>query len=316
VSTDNEKRHTIKKRKKYKRQCYDTVVVEEMKRRKFGMQNQAVAGVIEALLMVALVSIVLSVVQLVYIPEVMEQRESEHMDLVSNQISSLKSMIDLQGVTQSSAPISSMLTLGSRDLPYFITAKAFGEVSVKEESEYKIALLPPPGSLPSGVIPLSSIQYAADNSYFVDQTYILEGGGLIVQQPDGNPVMRADPSISSVNNTNSIAIYFDLTHVMAIPGKNITSGEGNCFIRTNYSNNRTYTNTIVSGGHIRIYTRYLNAWNESLYNLLGIYAVRGYISIEIPPSQEYVEITPGSKNIEIQLNVIDIYVQIGQGWIL
>ncbi|MBP1662186.1 MAG: hypothetical protein H6P94_435 [Thermoplasmatales archaeon] len=74
------------------------VVVEEMKRRTFGMQNKAVAGVIEALLMVALVSIVLSVVQLVYIPEVMEQRESEHMDLVSNQISTLKSMIDLQGV--------------------------------------------------------------------------------------------------------------------------------------------------------------------------------------------------------------------------
>lgn len=287
-----------------------------MKRRKFGMQNQAVAGVIEALLMVALVSIVLSVVQLVYIPQVMEQRESEHMDLVSNQISSLKSMIDLQGVTQSRAPISSMLTLGSRDLPYFITAKAYGEVSVEENVAYKITLLPPPGSLPSGVIPLTSIQYTADNSYFVDQTYILEGGGLIVQQPDGDPVMRADPSISSVNKTNSIAIYFDLTHVLAIPGKNITGGEGNCFIRTNYSNNRTYTNTIVSGGHIRIYTRYLTAWNDSLYNLMGIYALKGYINIAIPPSKEYVEITPGTKSIELQLNVIDIYVQIGQGWIL
>src|SRR4030042_448557 len=122
-----------------------------MKRRKLGMQNQAVNGIIEALLMIALVSIVLSVVQLVYIPEVMEQRESEHMDLVSNQISSLKSTIDLQGVTQSSAPISSMLTLGSRDLPYFITAKAFGEVSVIDNLASKITLLPPPGSLASGV---------------------------------------------------------------------------------------------------------------------------------------------------------------------
>ena len=132
------------------------VVVEEMKRRTFGMQNKAVAGVIEALLMVALVSIVLSVVQLVYIPEVMEQRESEHMDLVSNQISTLKSMIDLQGVTKSTTPISSMLTLGSRELPYFISIKAFGEVSVKEDPGYKITLLPPPGNLPSGIIPLSS----------------------------------------------------------------------------------------------------------------------------------------------------------------
>jgi hypothetical protein len=292
------------------------VVVEEMKHRTFGMQNKAVAGVIEALLMVALVAIVLSVVQLTYIPQIMEQRESDHMDTVSNQISSLKSMIDLQGMTRSSAPISTMITLGSKELPYFVTVKAFGEVSANEDPAFKITLLPPPGNLPSGVIPLTSIQYAADNSYFVDQTYILEGGGLIVQQPDGDPVMRADPSISSTNNTNSISINFDLTHVLVSPGKNFSSGEGNCFIRTNYSSNRTYFDTIQPGGHIRIYSQYLHAWNESFHNLLGIYAQNGYIDINISSTKDYLEITPGSKYIMIQLNVIDIYVQIGQGWIL
>ena len=291
-------------------------VVGEMKNRKFGTHNQAVAGVIEALLMVALVSVVISMIQLIYIPQIMEQKEAEHMDLVSNQFSTLKSMIDLQGITRSSAPISSMITLGSRDLPYFITAKAFGEVSVKENPTYKITVLPPPGSLPSGTVPLTSIQYAADNSYFVDQTYILEGGGLIVQQPDGVPVMRADPSISSVNNTNTITLHFDLIHVITIPGKNSTNGEGNCFIRTNYSSNRTHFDTIQPGGHIRIYTAYPNAWNESLHNLLGIYAVNGYINIAVAPAQSYIEIIPGTKDILLQLNVIDIYVQIGQGWIL
>lgn len=289
------------------------VVVEEMKRRRFGMQNKAVAGVIEALLMVALVSIVLSVIQLVYIPEVMEQRESEHMDLVSNQISSLKSMIDLQGMTKSSAPISSMITLGSKELPYFISVKAFGGISVREDPAFKITMLPP---LSIGSLPLTSIQYAADNSYFVDQTYILEGGGLIVQQPDGAPVMRADPSISSTNATNYISINFDLTHYIASPGKNNTGGDGNCFIRTNFSSNRTYSNTIQPGGYIRIYTQYLNAWNESMYNLLGIYAKNGYISIDISATEDYLEITPGSKDIMIRFNVIDIYVQVGQGWIL
>jgi hypothetical protein len=291
------------------------VVVEEMSQRTFGMQNKAVAGVIEALLMVALVSIVISVVQLVYIPEIMEQRESEHMDLVSNQISSLKSMIDLQGITKSSVPISSMITLGSRDLPYFITVKAIGEVSVREDPAYKITFLPP-GAIPSGIIPLTSIQYTADNSYFVDQTYILEGGGLIVQQPDGLPVMRADPSISSKNNTNSISINFDLTHVIASPGKNNTGGDGNCFIRTNYSSNRTYSDEIVRGGHINIYTPYLNAWNESLHNFLGIYEKNEYLNITQFPAQHYIEIEPWKKNIHYQFNVIDIYVQIGQGWIL
>jgi hypothetical protein len=266
--------------------------------------------------MVALVSVVISMIQLIYIPQIMEQKEAEHMDLVSNQFSSLKSMIDLQGITKSSAPISSMITLGSRDLPYFITAKAFGEVSVKEDPAFKITLVPPPVSLPSGTVPLTSIQYAADNSYFVDQTYILEGGGIIVQQPEGLPVMRADPSISSVNNTNNITIHFDLPHVMAIPGKNLTNGEGNCFIRTNYSSNKIYFDYIPEGGNISIYTTNLNAWNESLHNLLGIYAVNGNINIKMYPALGCIAIKPGTKAIMLQINVIDIYVQIGQGWIL
>jgi hypothetical protein len=290
----------------------------EMKHRKFGTHSEAVAGVIEALLMVALVSVVISMIQLIYIPQVMEQREAEHMDQVANQISTLKSMVDMQGVTRSSSPFSTMITLGSRELPYFITAKAFGELSVQENSPYKITMNPPPGSLPTGTVPLTSIQYSADNSYFVDQSYILEGGGLIVRQPDGVPVMRADPSIIAQNNTNTIAINFNLTHVIAIPGKNYTYGEGNCFIRTNYSSSRLHTDNIPTGGYIRIYTAYPNAWNESLHNLLGIYAVNGYIHITPVSAQpvNYIELTPGSKDIILQLNVINIYVQIGQGWIL
>jgi hypothetical protein len=296
-------------------------VVGEMKKRTFGMQNKAVAGVIEALLMVALVSIVLSVIQLVYVPEIMEQREAEHMELVSNQISALKSMIDLQGMTQSSAPISSMITLGSRDLPYFITAKAWGEVDVKDHAAYKIKLNPaldPPYQLG---VPLTSIEYNADNSYFVDQSYILEGGGLIVQQPDGVPVMRSDPSISAVEELNTLNIHFDLPYIIAVPGKNITTGEGNCFIRTNFSNNHTYTNTIPMGGppggaYIRFYTAYLSAWNESLHNILGIYEVKNCISIYINSAESCVEIIPVDKDIELELNVVEIYVQIGQGWIL
>jgi hypothetical protein len=303
-------------------------VVGEMKNRKFGTHTQAVAGVIEALLMVALVSVVISMIQLIYIPQIMEQKEAEHMDLVSNQFSTLKSMIDLQGMTRSSAPISSMITLGSRDLPYFITVKAFGTLSTDEDMSSKITMNPPPTPAlpfkfsPNGnTTPLTSIKYEADNSYFVDQTYILEGGALIVQQPDGVPVMRADPSISAENKTNAITIHFDLPYVIGIQGKNFTSGEGNSFIRTNFSNNITYVDDIPKGlgpgggGYLRIYTNYVNAWNESLYNLLGIYAVNGYINIIVPPTKNYIEITPGTKDITLQLNVIKIYVQIGQGWI-
>jgi hypothetical protein len=298
-------------------------VVGEMKHKKVERHSEAVAGVIEALLMVALVSVVISLVQLIYIPQIMEQREAEHMDQVSNQMSTLKSMIDLQGMTRSSTPISSMITLGSRELPYFITAKAFGSLSVQENIAYKITIFPE-GTLPNGV-PLTSIIYNAYNSYFPKpycrQTYILEGGGIIVTQPDGIPVMRADPSISVKNETLFIRINITIPHIIAITGKNSTNPdgeEGKCFIRTNYSSTTTYTNSIPSGGNIHIYTAYPNAWNQSLYNILGIYAVNGYLHITPVSAQptSYVELTPGSKDIILQLTVINIFAQIGQGWIL
>ena len=294
---------------------------EWMMHRKCRMHNQAVAGVIEALLMVALVSIVISMIQLIYIPQVMEQREAEHMDQVFNQISSLKSMMDVQAITQSSSPISSMITLGSKELPYFITARATGELSTKEDPSSMITfnppLNPPPGFSPTGTMPLTSLQYFADNSYFVDQTYIIEGGGIIVKQVEGAPVIRADPSISSVNNTYSISIHIDLPVITASPGKNLTYGDGKCFIRSNYSNNRTYTDSIPNGGAIKIYSQYLRAWNESLHNMLGIYDTNGCLQINMVGTSPtgYIEIKPGSKDISLQLNVIDMQVQIGPGWI-
>jgi len=68
----------------------------EMKHRTFFNNQCAVAGVIEALLMVALVAIILSFIQLYYVPEIMKDREADHMDQVSNQFSNLKSVIEIQ----------------------------------------------------------------------------------------------------------------------------------------------------------------------------------------------------------------------------
>jgi len=99
-----------------------------MKKRNFTKEDKGVAGVIEALLIVALVAIVISTIQLVYIPQVMNQREADHMDVVSNQFSSMKAMIDLQSMTEKDVPISSPITLGSRELPYFVTARLFLQI--------------------------------------------------------------------------------------------------------------------------------------------------------------------------------------------
>jgi hypothetical protein len=282
-----------------------------------GMHSSAVAGVIEALLLVALVSIVISMIQLVYVPQMMQQKEADHMDAVFNQFSEMKSMVDMQAISRSTSPISSMLTLGSPKMPYFLTVPALGKVSYSTVSTSYVMVFPPPGSFPPNGVTLSSVRYESENSYFVDQTYALEGGGIVVQQPGSDPVMRADPSVAAVNDSTKIVLHVNLPVFIGVPGKLSTEGEGKCFIRTNYSSNQTYFGTIPSNCYIRIYTSFDKAWNQSLHSILGVYDRNGYISVDrvVASPTSYVQIAPGTKTIDLYLNVIQVFVQIGPGWV-
>lgn len=263
----------------------------------------AVAGVIEALLLVALASIIISTIQLVYVPQMMEEREAEHMDEVSNQFSSLKSMIELQAITNSSAPISTMITLGSKELPYFISAKGYGEISIPENGNENIKVI----SFDSGIYnyELTSIKYEAYNSYFVDQIYALEGGGVIVKQLNGEPVMRVDPSIT-VKNTTKIEIHYNLPIIVGFPGKNLTYGPGKCFIRTNWSKGDTDHITNISS--INISTQYPEAWNKSFASMLSN-------NVIYEQGKSYMKISKKIKKINLDIEYYYIYTQIGHGWI-
>ena len=288
--------------------------------------NLAVAGVIEALLMVALIAIVISLIQLIYIPQVMEQREAEHMDAVSNQFSQLKSVIDTQALLGSMevdapleyVPMTSQITMGSDALPYFVSIPSSGQLSIVEEDDVKITIFPPPGDFPVNGLTLGSIVYDANNHYFVEQTYAFEGGGIILNQPEGEH-MSVDPSISVENESTKIIINYYLPKIIGIPGKTTHSSYDEGFIRTNYSSYKTYNAENIT--YLRINTTYLDAWNHSLnQNDTGIlweYVDRGYITftkdeVGPPPS---VEIRPNGKNLWIRLTVVNIYAQIGPGWL-
>ena len=161
------------------------------------VDHSAVAGVIEALLLVALVAVIISTVQLVYVPDIMEQREAEHMDEVENQFSYLKSVIDLQSMIEEDVPISSPLTLGNRELPYLVSVRAFGQVIIYDDTTNHIDL-----SFVAD-LPLNRIHYEAQNSYYLDQEFILEGGAVILKQYDGESI-KVEPSIVIENRSSTI----------------------------------------------------------------------------------------------------------------
>ena len=301
-----------------------------MKNKKLLSSNHAVAGVIEALLLIGLVAVILSMIQLNYIPMIMEEKESEHMDVVANQFSQLKSVIDsqsLMGVLAPNeplahAPMSSPITLGSKELPYFVSARSSGQINIIDRykaADSYIDIDPAPDNFPSG-IPLTSVIYRAYNYYYLngaDLFYILEGGGIILQQQDGGTVL-VQPAISvEIISDSTIKINYDIPLFKSIPGKNLTGGYKDCYIRTNYSSHETHLDTSINSIHI--YTDYLEAWNQSLINddngLLWDY-YNDYIDIDFddPIDPTRIEITPlPGKTLDIDFTIVEIGAQTGPG---
>jgi hypothetical protein len=294
-----------------------------MKYKKFNKEKYAIAGVIEALLLIGLVAIILSIIQLHYIPKIMEQKEAEHMDEVSNQFSYLKNMIDIQAmagtmgndISLAHAPIMTQITLGSKGLPYFITVPSYGELRIKNNGARIYGN--------SIDVNFSSIVYHAHNLYFVEQTYVLEGGGIILNQStEEGSVMRVDPSISVKDMDNWIEMKFYLPNIIEVPGKNFTSGYGGCYIRTNYSSYQRYlSDPIAIGNCIVIYSNYLSAWNESfnrLFKDINTDPNNKVVDVSITQYKDtnVMKITPLRKPINLELTLVNINCQIGPGWVI
>ena len=93
--------------------------------------DNAVVGVVTAILIVGLIVAVVSLVQTMYIPKIMEQREADHMDKVAEQFTYLTSVIDGQAANPTNnMPIATSITLGSKELPYMLSMRAFGTLEI------------------------------------------------------------------------------------------------------------------------------------------------------------------------------------------
>lgn len=295
--------------------------------RLFFKNSYGLSGVIEALLLVGLVAIILSTIQLVYVPEIMKQKENGHLDEVENQFSNLKSVIETQslmGVAQSGesisySPMSSPINLGTKKMPYFITSDTYGrlEITDKEDATSKIELEDNPTEYLNG-IPLTSVIYEFLTMYIdYEPKYIFEGGGIIYNQSGSKSqtgeVIKVNPSLKVENNSLTIKLYYHIPIFICPEGKSSIQSIDIAYLRSNYSSYVTHSDTSV--GYIRIYSDYLDAWNSCLIEngegILWEYYDNGYIDVEKKSS--YVEISPGAKNIDVEFTIIEMGIQTGQG---
>lgn len=275
--------------------------------------DDGIVGVVTAILLIGVIVVVASLVQTMYIPKIMEQREAEHMDKIAEQFTYLTSVIDSQAADRiQNMPIATSITLGSKELPYMLSMKAFGTLQILDNARL-INISLKDGSVKT--FRVGVIMYSSVNGYFLDQSYTYEAGGMIVSQSEGN-LMMIHPNffVEYIPSQNVLTIVFDVVNISSIGQKTIASGYGTYPIQTefyNMSNNVTFTNV----NSITFTTPLSNAWsfyiNQTLRaanpDLFGIITDTGR-SVMIDLSQ--------FSTVQVKLKIIDIRAQIGPGWVV
>jgi len=183
-----------------------------MKIRKLKNSDDGVVGIIVAVLLIGLLLAVISLVQTVFVPNWMEQIEADHMGEVSDQFAQLKFALDIQTVlNKSDIPVAVPITLGSNNLPYLSSARAYGVLEI----------------IPSDVIfyiqddtittdnwyYVGIIRYTSRNNYFLNQVYNYESGAVIISQDEGDvmttlPDFNADFTLPNITNIDrSLSLF-------------------------------------------------------------------------------------------------------------
>jgi hypothetical protein len=276
-------------------------------------KDEAVAGIVVAVMIVGLVLAVISIIQTIYIPKWMESREAEHMGVVSNQFSDLKYTIDTQIALKQDVPVSTSITLGSRELGFFISNKAFGRLALISDG-CALRIVRVAGDTYEDNYGI--LRYTSENAYFLNQIYNYEIGGIVLNQTEG-AVFIIKPEFTAQYNASTRVANLSLTCIDLIPNdeKTSISGYGTYPVRTEYL---TETNTsITSIRTFTIMTPYATIWYTLLNTTLADANLVKNTDYTITKTTDQVTITfntPPLNTVNFMLIKVQIAAQITPGW--
>jgi hypothetical protein len=291
-----------------------------MKRRNVFSSTEAVVGVVVAILLVGLVVAVMSLIQTMYVPSMMEEREAEHMEDVAEQFARLKSAIDNQ-IAGQHTPIATSITLGSKELPFFMSLRAFGALEIVPNNfEFLVESVnfqPDLMNVSTQNFVLSSIKFSSANGYFVDHSYIYEAGAVIISQSYGN-MLYIRPSFEAVfesPGTGDILINITLVNVTGVGGKTYAAGYGTYPIQTEFYSMDTFNYENISS--LTLITDHENSWSiyfkNSLFRKKLNHSAGDYSIVELDEGIQIQFSDPSRMSLTV--TVVEIHAQIGPGWV-
>jgi hypothetical protein len=264
--------------------------------------DDGLVGIIVTILIIGLIIVVTGIIQLVYVPQWLEQKEADHMHIVSYQFTQLKHSLDILSVVEQKNAISTYITLGMTDIPIIGNGRTYDSLEILSDTcGVEISNETDLYSFSLGVI-----KYSSGNSYFVDQSYIYEAGALILSQSNAS-MLNGQPFLSVSNYTN---VSFTIINISGLEGKKFAGGYGTYSLYMEYLNSTFYT--IDNFRFINITTNYQNAWRLFFNNTNLRFSGLTY---EIKDTSDGISIEFSGSLGNLILKNIEISTQIAPGWI-
>ena len=279
-----------------------------IKIRRLNESNEGVAGIVVAVLLIGLLVSGIAFIQTVYVPEWMEQKEAEHMDNLAAQLAQLKCSIDTLSISaHPNSQISTPITLGSDKLPFLKSTRSYGSINVLP-NDYKIRINDKNGEKIFYI--LGSVIYSSTNAYYIDQTYILENGALILRQYSKDLIV-INPGFSIIDSQD---LSLDLIKLSCIGDETSASGYGTYPVKSKFLESESmFINNVEN---ITIYTKYTNAWKSFFEKELSKSSIS--YSIEETLKNDGIKIaffeTDDTDLPDLTLTVNNINIQISPGW--
>lgn len=230
--------------------------------------ESASSTVVGAVLLLAIIVSVFSVVRIGYIPEWKNDAEYSHMNDVWEDMSDLKSKIDLMTIALASDPdphdteitMSVPFHMGGGDVPLIGTIKSSGTLSVNKD-ECEITITTNSDGNWNNTTTCGAVSYDSQNRYYVDQNFIYEGGALILSQGERSSMMLY-PSIrfsrAPANGYNASIHIVEIDKYGFAPADVISSNTG-CSLRlTGEKFKPLYDSEKDSSGDISSFTLTVN----------------------------------------------------------
>jgi hypothetical protein len=264
-------------------------------------------GIFTVALVISLIVVVIGIVKTVYVPQWMKTAEFEHMSQVSNQFAQLKYTMDIQSLTNGSSVVSSFVTLGTVEIPFLGTHQSFDELKIPLNSCI-FSVKNRFGS--TTVYSSASVKFVSHNTNFVDQSYIIEGGTLILGQAEKS-ILLARPSILVTEYGKNITITFQNIS-LGSGANNFASGLGTYPVYTQVTKNSQQYSVMHNVSNITVQTDYPDAWRQ-VFNITFMYSGISYTIVDTAHSVTVNLIDPNNDYFNVFIRQVKISTNLAFG---